>query len=176
MEFVNTIIAIFALGVSIWGTRYSLRVAREALSSANLNEKKEISRLVWETYELKKATGLLDEWIWEKRVFTRKPRILNALFAIKEYWKRNDAMLAHFLGESEQVYLGLHALYDLALQNEDNLPPENGSGEWKGVPHDSLNGFKVEQLLNSTADQLKMAKTKHTKRSTPRGLLLVSRS
>jgi hypothetical protein len=174
VEFLNTIIAVFALCVSIWGTRYSLRVARQALSNANLDEKKELSRLLWETTELKKSIGLLDEWIWEKRVFTRKQRILDALLEIKGYWKRNDAMLEHFLGENAQTYQALRGLYDVALQNEDNQPPGNGSGEWKGVTEETLLGFKVEQLLNSTAEQLKLAKANQAEHSTPRGCRLAS--
>ncbi len=140
-------IAIYGAVLSTYTFRQNKQRDLRDQERAEREESAELTRVLLETTEMKKRLEFLDVWIWEKRVFTRKQEIMNALTAIKDFWGKNDATLRRFLGVDAKTYKALCGLYDVALQNLDNQPPPNGQGEWRGITNGNLLGYKVEQIF-----------------------------
>jgi hypothetical protein len=148
------LISVIALFVAVIGTRDAKRIANLALSKADKDEKYEISALLWATKELLPKVKILDDYIFKNRVFTRRQAVLDALEVIKKYWTENGAAIAHHLGKENREYKTLRGLYEIALENENNQPPPNGMGEWRGITPDHLHGLEVEQIVRYAVDEL----------------------
>jgi hypothetical protein len=125
-----------------------------ALEAADQSARETLALLLHEIEEIERQVSFLDVWIWEKQVFTRKQVILDALKGIREFWKRNDERLRGILGADSVAYRVLCGVYDIALQNEHNQPPPDGSGEWRGVTQSNLQGYRIAQAFQYAREEL----------------------
>jgi hypothetical protein len=149
---------IYARRANIISSRLTFLAEEKAVQergAAAREERAELSRILHETIEVARKVSFLDEWIFKTHVFTRKREILDAIAAIKLYWRDNEASLSGFLGPKNRIYKGLDGLYKVALQNEDNQPPPSGVGEWRGTLGSGLLlGYTVTQLFDETTREL----------------------
>ena len=150
------VIASYGAVLSTYTFAQNRRRERRDQEKAERDECAELTRVLWETCEMKTKVAFLDEWIFEKQVFTQKQSILDALTAIRDYWKKSDEPLRRHLGSSARTYKALRGLFDIAQQNLDNQPPPNGQGVWKGITEENLLGYKVGQLFQDAETELKM--------------------
>jgi hypothetical protein len=147
LKIAGPVVAVAALVVSILGTKNALRVANKALAKAEKDEKYELANLLWQTKELCNKVKFLDEYIYKQNLFTRREDILEALAAIRKYWVDNGAALGFHLGKDGRTYKIFRGLYEVALANENNQPPPNGQGEWRGITQENVMGNTVEQII-----------------------------
>jgi len=132
-------------------TQSSSQLAREKLLQEN---EEAFDRLLYETKEIGGRIGVLDYWIWDIKIFTRKPKILESLKLIKHYWRDYGTQLRRFLSEEAQTYKAIKGYYEIALLNENNCPPPDGKGKWVGISQVNTQGLKVEQLFVNIASDL----------------------
>jgi len=151
---VTPILSVAAILLSVRATRIAAKQSRLAHEKAAQEERAELARVLWESTEMAKKVGFLDEWIFKRRIFTRQQAIIDALATIRDYWKKNDESLRGYLGSESRLYQALRGLYDVALQNEDNQPPIEGYGEWRGITQTNLLGYTVSQLFYDVPAEL----------------------
>lgn len=149
------VIAGYGAILSTYTFAQNRRRERRDQEKAERDECAELTQVLLETCEMKQKVAFLDEWMFEKRVFTQKQSILEALTAIRDYWKKYDASLRRHLGSSTRTYKALSGLFEVAQQNSNNQPPPNGQGVWIGVTREKFLGYTVGQLFQDAETELK---------------------
>jgi hypothetical protein len=154
-KILTAIIATYAAVLSTYTFLREIRRDRREEEKLNRDENTKLTRVLLETGETAKKVEFLDEWIFSKKIFSRKQAILNALIDISNYWKTNADDLSHFLATNSQTYKALSGLFDVAQQNLKNEPPPSGLGAWRGITQENLFGLTVQQIFSQAESELK---------------------
>ena len=103
----------------------------------------------------------LDEWIFDKKIFTIKERVLNSLDTIITYWMNNELVLHENLKHQPELLKAVEGTYQFARLNKGNETPPKGSCNWKEI--EQLKGMKLEAIFTKVEEELKNKKEKLTK-------------
>lgn len=153
------IVSVYGAVLSTYTFLQSRKRDHRELEERKKESDTDIAAALWEMRELSRSVAFLDEWIFEKSIFTRKTEILDALARIKTYWKQHEDTLRTTLGKDSRIYIALRGLYDIALQNEANQPPPDGRGQWRGITQENLLGYTISTLVDEAARELERRRT-----------------
>jgi len=154
---VEILLGVLAAAATLVGVWLGVQEWRRKKAEANRHRDAELSRLISATAEVRERVGILDVWIWEKRMFTRKQGILEALEHLCHYCKENDEPLRRLLGADSPPYKSLRSYFGASLKNQGRHDLPGGSGDWIGIDNTHM-GLTLDRLfmeIRTTLEQIR---------------------